>query len=124
MIELKDVLTIHKILIDQFGGSSGVRDLEALESALARPFGTFDNLEFYPSPEEKSAAIIESIVKNHPFVDGNKRVGYVLMRLFLLEEKIDIEATEEEKYQFVIGIASGKLDFESILNWIKNHSKK
>ncbi len=124
MIELKDVLSIHKILIDHFGGSLGIRDLEALEAALARPFGTFDNKELYPSPKKKAAALIESIVKNHPFVDGNKRVGYVLMRLLLLEKNMDIEATEEEKFQFVIGIASGNFDYNSILNWIEDHTGK
>jgi death on curing protein len=124
MIELKDVLSIHKILIDQFGGSLGIRDQGVLESALARPFGIFDGVSFYPSPEEKSAALIESIVKNHPFIDGNKRIGFVLMRLTLLNEGLGILATEEEKYQFVIDIASGKSDYESILRWIKKHAIK
>ena len=124
MIELKDAISIHKILVDKFGGSLGIRDQGALESALARPFGTFDHVNLYPSPEEKSAALIESIIKNHPFIDGNKRIGYVLMRLTLLNEGMDILATEEEKYEFVIEIASGKIDYESILNWIKIHLTK
>ena len=97
MIELKDAISIHKILIDQFGGSLGIRDQGALESALARPFGTFDQINLYPSPEEKAAALIESIVKNHPFIDGNKRIGYVLMRLILLNERLDILADRRRK---------------------------
>ena len=124
MIELKDAISIHKILIDQFGGSLGIRDQGALESALARPFGTFDQVNLYPSPEERAAALIESIIKNHPFIDGNKRIGYVLVRLTLLNEGMDILATEEEKYHFVIEIASAKIDYESILNWIKTHLTK
>ena len=73
MIELRDVLNIHNILIDKFGGSKGVRDQDSLESAIHRPFATFDNQDLYPTPADKSAAILESILINHPFVDGNKR---------------------------------------------------
>jgi death-on-curing protein len=85
MISVKDVLKIQRILIENFGGENGVRDIGALESALNRPFATFNSAELYPGPVEKAAAIIESIIVNHPFVDGNKRTGYVLMRLLLLE---------------------------------------
>jgi death-on-curing protein len=81
MIDLQDAIRVHEVLIDQFGGSKGVRDLAQLESALARPFQTFDQKDLYLSPLEKAAALIESILKNHPFIDGNKRIGYVLMRL-------------------------------------------
>jgi death-on-curing protein len=65
------------------------------------------------------AAIIEKIVSNHPFIDGNKRVGYVLMRLFLLEQGMDIKASQKQKYDFVIAIASGNHSFEEIVSWIK-----
>jgi len=74
---------------------------------------------FYPWVEEKASAILESIVKNHPFVDGNKRTGYVLMRLILMHFDQDIQATQDEKYDFVIGVASGQLDFQEIVTWIK-----
>ena len=121
MISIEDVKNIHSILIEQFGGSPGIRDEAALASAIARPYSTFDGIELYPSIEEKASAIIESIVINHPFIDGNKRIGYVLMRLFLLNAQMDIQATEEEKYQFVIRIASGKLHKDEILYWIRDH---
>lgn len=124
MISTEEVLKIHDLLIEKFGGSPGVRDKELLESSVFRPFYTFDSKDLYPSPVDKSAALIESIVKNHPFVDGNKRTGYTLMRLFLLNEGIDIEATENEKYDFVIKIAEGKSNFEDIRNWITEKSKK
>jgi len=116
MIDKKEVLQIHQLLIVQFGGLEGVRDEGLLESALERPFSGFGETEFYPSVEEKAAAILESVVKNHPFVDGNKRTGYVLMRLILLEYGQDIEATQDEKYDFVIAVASGKLTFAEIIN--------
>lgn len=67
---------------------------------------------------DKSAAVIESIVRNHPFIDGNKRTGYTLMRLLLLSDGFNIKATEDEKYDFVIKIANGELTFEQIKNWI------
>ena len=107
----EDVIGIHKILIERFGGSDGIRDEGAMESAIQRPYSTFDNQELYKSIEEKAAAIIESILINHPFVDGNKRTGYTLMRLLLMNEGKDIIASEDEKYQFVIDIASGKLKY-------------
>lgn len=118
MISQKEVLKIHSILIEKYGGLQGVRDIEILDSALNRPYQTFDSRELYPSPIDKASAIIESIVKNHPFVDGNKRMGYVLMRLILLESDLDIESTEDDKYEFVIEIASGRLDFDGIKDWL------
>jgi death-on-curing protein len=78
MIELQDVLNIHNILIDKFGGSKGVRDHGSLESAINRPFATFEKHDLYPTPSAKAAAILESILINHPFLDGNKRTAYVL----------------------------------------------
>lgn len=73
---------------------------------------------------DQSAAIIESIVKNHPFHDGNKRTGYTLMRLHLLNNGLDINASEDEKYNFVISIASGRIDFDQIKQWIEKKIEK
>ncbi len=110
-----EVLKIHNILIERFGGLSGVRDLPALEAAINRPSATFDQKKaLYPTPLEKAAAILESIVINHPFHDGNKRTGYVLMRLFSLQSGYDIQADQSEKYDFVISISEGELDIEKI----------
>ncbi len=79
MMSAKQVIDIHKLLIEEFGGSDGIRDHGALLSALSRPFQSFDGIPLYPTAIEKAAAAIESILSNHPFVDGNKRTGYVLM---------------------------------------------
>lgn len=124
MIELKDVLNIHHILIDKFGGSKGVRDIGSLESAINRPFATFDNQELYPTPAAKAAAILESILINHPFVDGNKRTAYVLMRLILFENGLDIAANQDEKYSMVISCTTGVMRFDDIKNWIQLRLKK
>ncbi len=121
MIHLNAVLEIHQLLIEEFGGKAGIRDLTVLESAIQRPFTGLAEQEFYPTPVEKAAAVLESIVTGHPFTDGNKRTGYVLMRLFLMENGKDIAATEEEKYQLVIAIASGQKQFQEIVDWIQAH---
>ena len=123
MIPLKEVEHIHKLLINTFGGSHGVRDLSALLSALARPFQTFDNKELYPTSIDKAASLLESIGSNHPFIDGNKRTAYVLARLFLLQNRMDIKASQQDKYEFLMSIASGKMRFEEIVSWIEKHSK-
>lgn len=122
MIDYQEVLEIHQVLIGAFGGSQGVRDENGLKSALERPFGGFGGSEFYPSPEEKAGAILESIINNHPFVDGNKRTGYVLMRLVLMNFGKDIQASQDEKYNFIIAVASGQLDFKQIVIWIKQRT--
>lgn len=124
MISIKETEIIHNILIDKFGGSKGVRDLGLLESALARPFATFNDEDLYPTPIEKASAILESIVINHPFVDGNKRTAYTLMRLILLENGLDIIASQQLKYDLVISASMGEFRFEDIRNWIQKNLKK
>lgn len=124
MIELSIVESIHNILIDKFGGSKGIRDLGSLQAALARPKATFDQNELYPETIDKAAALFESIIINHPFIDGNKRISYVLMRLVLLQANLDFKATEEEKYKFVIATSKGEYRFEEIRKWLKDHLKK
>lgn len=119
MININEVLEIHQVLIEQFGGAQGVRDSGLLKSALERPFSGFGETAFYSTPEEKAAAILESIVVNHPFVDGNKRTGYVLMRLLLMQFGKDIKATQDEKYDFVIAVASGLTEYNDIVIWIR-----
>ena len=122
MIPVEIVEQIHSILISKFGGSHGIRDREALISALARPFQTFDGKDLHQTLYQKAASLIESILINHPFVDGNKRTGYTLMRLFLLESGFDITASQDNKYEFVINIATGAISFEAIVNWLVENS--
>lgn len=123
MIDINEVEKIHDILIDKFGGAKGIRDKGLLESSINRPFQTFDGQELYPDPIDKAAAIFESIISNHPFVDGNKRTAYVLMRLMLKSSNVDIQLGQNDKYDFVIKAASGNVTFEQIKTWIKDNLK-
>ena len=108
MISQKEVESIHEILIDKFGGTKGIRDRGALESAINRPYQTFDQKELYPDPIGKAAAIFESLISNHPFIDGNKRTAFVLMRLTLLENNLDLHADQNQRYDFVLKAAKGR----------------
>jgi len=122
MISTNEAEEIHKILINNFGGSHGIRDVNNLESALARPFQTFENEELYPTVILKGAALLESLLVNHPFIDGNKRLGYTLLRLLLLSNGLDIAASQQDKYEFIIDVASGKKDFDAIVEWLTSHT--
>jgi death-on-curing protein len=119
MITVKKAISTHEILIEESGGSAGVRDLGGLEAAIARPYATFDQQDLYATPIDKAAAILESLIINHPFVDGNKRIAYVLMRSILLEYDIKLSADENERYKFVIAASMGEIRFEEIKTWLE-----
>lgn len=122
MISVNQALSIHEILVERYGGAQGIRDTSALESALARPFSTFDGIDLYESVFEKAAALIESILINHPFMDGNKRTGYAIMQLVLMSESFYVQQTMSVQYNFVISIASGQLKYEGIVEWLKTNA--
>lgn len=124
MIDIQTVESIHNILIDKFGGSKGIRDIGALESSLARPYATFDQKELYPTSIDKAAAVFESLIINNPFVDGNKRIAYVIMRILLMTDNLDIVASQNEKYTFVIASSKGELRFDKIKIWLTSHVSK
>lgn len=119
MITLEEALAIHRALIDATGGAHGLRDRGGLEAALARPEATFNGILLYPRSADQAAAVLESVVKNHPFVDGNKRAGYVLARLILITQGLDLRATDDEEYDMVIQVATGQLDVQGIVKWME-----
>jgi death on curing protein len=123
MIGVEQVLRLHELSIERFGGSKGVRDRDMLESAVIRPYQTFAGNPLYPTGISKAAAIAESLIMNHPFVDGNKRTGFLAMFAILQEEGIELIVTEEDAYTFVINISTGSLSFEQIVAWLKTNTK-
>jgi death-on-curing protein len=113
------VLAIHKRQIAEHGGSAGVRDVGLLESALARP----QNIHAYESTEDVArlaAAYAFGIVKNHPFVDGNKRTGYVVMETFLIKNGCRLTATPADKYTTFLSLADGSLTEEDLTTWLRD----
>ena len=124
MIDLQEVEAYHNDLIEQFGGSKGIRDLAGLEAALARPYMTFDQQELYPNAADKAAAIFESLIINHPFIDGNKRIAYLMLRLVMRTENITLIASQKEKYDMAITASMGNINFDQIKDWIVNNSIK
>ena len=122
MISVEQAIKIHENMIQKFGGSKGLRDLNGLKSALARPFQTFDGADLYPDIFTKAAAVGESIVINHPFIDGNKRTGYVLMEALLRFGNFKISASDDELYNFVISISTSERSFDEIVTWLKENT--
>ena len=124
MISLSDILKLHELSIQKYGGSHGVRDEGLPDSAIARPFQTFGDEDLYASAIEKAAAIAESLIINHAFVDGNKRTGFLAMLAVLKIGKMNLTATEEDAYQFTISISTGEIRFDEIVHWLKNNTQQ
>jgi death-on-curing protein len=120
MIDVSTANRIHDELIDKFGGIKGIRDKGSLEAAVNRPYATFDSVDLYPTPFDKAAALFESMVINHPFMDGNKRTAYVLTKFLLFKNGILIKANQVEKYQMVIAASKGELRFDEIKRWLQS----
>lgn len=118
MIRLTEqqVLSVHEMMIKVTGGSSGVRDINLLQSALNAPFQAFEDKEIYPSLLSKAAAMCRSIISNHPFVDGNKRTGIHIMLIFLKVTGVQPDYTQDELIKLGLGIAASELDVNDILN--------
>lgn len=124
MISIDDILQLHKLSIEKFGGSHGLRDFGLLESAVARPYQTFGGEDLYPEIFGKAAAITESIIINHPFIDGNKRTGFLAMFTMLKEDNYRLTVNQEAAYIFTIKISTGEINFEGIVDWLKNNTSK
>lgn len=118
------VLAIHTDLIQRYGGKAGVRDQNLLESALAQPKITLGGKYAHKTLFDKAAAYGFHVCKNHPFVDGNKRVAFVLMDIFLLKNGWEIVADEKEAYTMMMSLALGKLSKSELAAWLKEHSSK
>lgn len=120
-LALHEVLELYRRIMEQTGGAVGVRDLNALESALAQPRMTFGGEDLYPTLPDKACALGFSLIQNHPFLDGNKRIGHVAMETFLVLNGFEIAASMNEQEEVVLKIASGKLSREELATWLHAH---
>lgn len=119
----KQVIYLYQQLIAQSGGSLGLRDDGLLESAVQRPQASFGGQDLYPDLFSKTAALGHALIHNHPFVDGNKRIGYEAMRLMLRLNGFDVHASIETAFDFVMGVARSALTEQAIADWLKRHSR-
>jgi death on curing protein len=121
-LTLLEVLELHRQIIEQSGGALDIRDLGLLESAIAQPLATFDGEDLYSSVTEKAVALGFSIIMNHPFVDGNKRTGHAAMEVFLILNGMEISASVDEQEKIVLAVASGKIEREAFVEWLRQHT--
>jgi death-on-curing protein len=115
-----EILEIHHQIITQTGGSFGVSNLGLLESAIAQPQMTFDGQELYPNLTEKAAALGFSLIKNHPFIDGNKRTGHAAMEVFLILNGYEINASVDEQEKIILQVASSELNRDDFTQWLSS----
>ena len=120
-LTLAEVLELHRSVLERWGGAGGIRDVNALESALAQPRQSFGGIDLYPDLATKAVALCFSLVLNHPFVDGNKRVGHAAMEVFLLLNGHELRATVDEQEQLMLRLAAGHLKRDALVEWVKRH---
>jgi death on curing protein len=117
-LTLGEVLELHRRIIQQTGGAFGLRNLAALESAVAQPRMTFEAKDLYPTIEDKAGALAFFIIQNHPFMDGNKRCGHAALETFLVLNGKEIEAPVDEVEKIILEMASGKLSLKDFVDWL------
>ena len=118
LITLGEVVDLHRRVLEQSGGASGIRDLGLLQSALTQPAATFDGADLHPTIVEKAAALGFALVANHPFVDGNKRVGHAAMEVFLVLNGFEINAPVDDQERVILDVASGLADRAALAGWL------
>ena len=120
-LSYEQVLTLHDTLIEEFGGTAGIRDQGLLDSALNTPFATFGGKYLYASLQAKAAQLGFGLVRNHPFVDGNKRIGAHVMLVFLALNGIELDYEQEELVEIILEVASNQTNAQGLLDWILRH---
>ncbi len=121
LLTTSEIVSLHSKLIAKTGGVDGLRDLGLLDSAVSSALNAFGDFEQYPTVEEKAARLAYAIVSNHAFVDGNKRIGVLVMLMTLRLNKVTVTFTQEELTELGLGIASGMMQYEDILKWVMGH---
>jgi len=121
---LPEVLFFHTVSVEQYGGSGGVRDEESLLAAIEHPWQASFGREHFASPFEKGAALMESIIQRHPFVDGNKRTGTASASYLLSTLGYDVDAEQRDLENFAVSVAEGDLEIAEIALWFEYHSRR
>lgn len=116
-----EVLRLHTLVLEQSGGREGIRDRGALESAVAQPMATFGGEDLYDTIPKKAAALAFSLVSNHAFVDGNKRIGHAAMEVFLTLNGFTVNAGVEEQEELFLSLAAGEISRDTLTEWIEAH---
>ena len=119
-----EVLDLYSRVMQQSGGLVGIRDVGALESAVAQPRMTFDGAELYPTLVEKASALGFSLIENHPFLDGNKRTGHAALETLLVLNGYQISASVDEQVAIILGVASGTVGREAFTAWLRGHIER
>ena len=117
----RQILLLHRQLIEQTGGSDGIRDEGLLDSAMAAPFHSFDNADAYPSLQQKAARLCFGLVKNHPFIDGNKRIGAHAMLVFLAVNGVELTYTQTQLSDIILQVAADEKAYPDLLDWLLCH---
>ncbi|MDE7208603.1 MAG: type II toxin-antitoxin system death-on-curing family toxin [Clostridia bacterium] len=117
----KQIISLHSQLINETGGSYGIRDEKLLESAIYSPFQTFESVNLFPSAVAKIARLSCGLTQNHPFIDGNKRIGAFTMLILLELNNISIDYSQEELVNLFLDLASNKISYEHLHDWIISH---
>lgn len=120
-LTIEKVIELHRLIINQSGGSGGLRDQGPLESAVGQPTMTFDGADLYPTISAKAGALAHALIQNHPFIDGNKRIGHAAMEVFLVLNGREIRAEVEEQEGLILDVASGQVPRAVLIDWIEEH---
>ena len=120
-LTLREVLEIYQHVMEIGGGAQGIRDLHTLQSSIAQPRMTFGGQELYESVVPKAAALGYSLIKNHPFVDGNKRVGHAAMETFLMLNGYEVQAEVSEQEDVILKVAAGEIERAELEQWLHEH---
>jgi death-on-curing protein len=120
-LTLNEVLEVHRQVVAQSGGAEGLMYLPALESALAQPQMTFDSADLYPTLADKAVALGYALIKNHPFLDGNKRTGHAAMEVFLVLNGYEIRAPVDEQERVILQVAASEIEREELTAWLRTH---
>jgi death-on-curing protein len=123
-LTLGEVVDLHRAVIEATGGAAGIRDLGALESALAQPRASFGGVDLHASLTDKAAALCFSLVNNHAFIDGNKRIGHAATETFLILNGSEIDAPVDEQERLMLDLASGRLTREQLAAWLLAHLRQ